>query len=130
MSETNEQNDQIEFEAGEAEQDISKPAKADKKNRHGASSSAQSASKLKKIRVTIEEDETGPIHTFMNQLKDRGVKNPDIASLLLNALKSQPKEWWDSQLDAETPLEWKVQAALENPEMRDKLVNLLQEGAK
>lgn len=138
MVDISEQNESIEFEANEAEQDPKKSKTKGKKSdaggtqevRQGADADRNASQRLKKIRLTLEEEESGPLHTYMNKLKERGVKNPDVSRLVANAFKEQPESWWDAQLEEETPLEWRVQAALENPELRDKLVSLLQENTK
>lgn len=119
------QDNNIEFEASpEAEVSSSKGPKK-KEKRQGAEAKSQ----LKKIRLTLEEAEDGRLHSLMNDLKDRGVKSPDLGPIITAALATIPDEWWTEKLEELTPLEWKVQAALENPDLREKLVSLL-EGSK
>lgn len=90
---------------------------------------AKKANELKKLRIIIEESEEGLLHSFMAKLRDRGIKSPDLGVLILDGLSELPETWWEEKLDSMTPLEWKVQAALENPDLREKLVSLL-EGQK
>jgi hypothetical protein len=83
----------------------------------------------RKIRLTLVEDDNGPLQNFQNLLKDRGIKNLELGDIVSEALATVPKEWWDAKIEELTPLEWKLHAALENPEMRAKLLSLL-EGKK
>ena len=81
---------------------------------------------MKKIRLNLQEPEDGPLSNIQNKLRDRGLKNYDLSETVSEALATIPSDWWDEKLDELTPLEWKVQAALDNPEMREKLVSLLE----
>jgi predicted TIM-barrel fold metal-dependent hydrolase len=121
-----ENGDNIEFEEPTGQED---DAKAQKKQSSAKRKGADSQSKTKKVRLTIEETEEGRLTSLMNTLKDRGVKNPDLGHVVAEALATIPEPWWEEKLDELTPLEWKVQAALDNPDMREKLVTLL-EGKK
>ncbi|MFW7379575.1 MAG: hypothetical protein ACOH5I_12250 [Oligoflexus sp.] len=116
--------DNIEIEESSGEESSSSKS-AKKSKRQGAEAKTQ----LKKLRLTIEETEDGRLHTFMNALRDRGVKNPDLGVLVSEALATVNEDWWTNKIEELTPLEWKVQAALENPDLREKLVTLL-EGKK
>lgn len=100
------------------------PKKASK--RKGAEVAEAKKAEVKKIRLTLEEAEDGRLTTLTNQLKDRGIKTPDLAPLVSEALEQMSDEWWAEKLEELTPLEWKVQAALENPDMREKLMSLLE----
>ncbi len=93
-------------------------------NRAGAQAGA-----ARKLRLTLVEDDQSPLAHFQNALKERGIKNLEIGDIVSEALATVPKEWWDAKLEELTPLEWKLHAALENPEMRAKLMSLL-EGKK
>ena len=93
-----------------------------KKSKAGASKGPV----LKKIRLNLTEPEDGPLNWVQNELKDRGLKNFDLSETVSEALATIPEQWWKDKLDDLTPLEWKVQAALDNPEMREKLVSLLE----
>lgn len=90
---------------------------------------AQAAAGAKKLRLTIVEDEQSNLFAFQTALKDRGLKNFELSDIVAEALATVPKEWWDAKIEELTPLEWKLHAALENPEMRAKLMSLL-EGKK
>lgn len=79
----------------------------------------------RKIRLNLVEDENSPLFHFQNGLKERGIKNFELSDLISEALATVPQEWWDAKLEELTPLEWKLHAALENPEMRAKLLSLL-----
>ena len=82
---------------------------------------------LKKVRAVITEDETGPLTVLQTKLKERGLKNFDIGEVIAEALSTIDQDWWDEKLDTLTPIEFKLQAALENPDMRAKLETLLSE---
>lgn len=82
---------------------------------------------LKKVRAVITETENGPLTTLQTKLKDRGLKNFDIGEVIAEALSTIDSEWWEKKLEVLTPIEFKLQAALENPEMRAKLESLLSE---
>jgi|GEM_PF-2851964 len=79
----------------------------------------------KKIRLTLIEDDASPLSQFQTALKDRGVKGLELSDIVAEALATVPKEWWDKKLDELTPFEFKLHAALENPELRAKLMSLL-----
>ena len=79
---------------------------------------------LKKVRAVITETENGPLTTLQTKLKDRGLKNFDIGEVIAEALSTIDSEWWEKKLEVLTPIEFKLQAALENPEMRAKLESL------
>ncbi|SMF32824.1 hypothetical protein [Pseudobacteriovorax antillogorgiicola] len=106
----------------ETNEDNGAEEKASAKGRKGASNKPT----MKKIRLNLQEPDDGPLNTLQNKLKDRGLKNYDLSETVSEALATIPKEWWDEKLEELTPLEWKVQAALDNPEMREKLVSLLE----
>ncbi|MBC7661313.1 MAG: hypothetical protein H7249_16585 [Chitinophagaceae bacterium] len=79
----------------------------------------------KKLRLTLVEDEQSLLFGFQQTLKERGVKNFELGDIVAEALATIPKEWWDAKVEEITPLEWKLHAALENPDMREKLMSLL-----
>lgn len=86
---------------------------------------AQAAAGGKKIRLTLVEDDSSALSQFQTALKDRGVKGVEISDIVAEALATIPKEWWDAKLEELTPFEFKLHAALENPELRAKLMSLL-----
>ena len=86
---------------------------------------AAQSNAAKKIKVTLQEDTDGPLALLVNSLKERGVRNPDLGQVIQSALNSMADEFWQEQLEALTPLEVRVQEAMEDPQMRAKLVELL-----
>lgn len=91
----------------------------DQDHRAGAQAGAR------KLRLTLVEDEQSLLFGFQQTLKERGLKNFELGDIVAEALATVPKEWWDAKVDEITPLEWKLHAALENPDMREKLMSLL-----
>ncbi len=79
----------------------------------------------KKLRLVRAEDEQSQLFQFQQTLKERGVKNFELGDIVAEALATVPKTWWDAKIEEITPLEWKLHAALENPDMREKLMSLL-----
>ena len=98
---------------------------AAEKKRVKAKKGASANPVARKIRLTLVEDEGGPLGELQDQLKDRGLKNYDLSTVVGEALSTIDQGWWKEKLDELTPLEGKIQAALDNPEMREKLVSLL-----
>lgn len=80
---------------------------------------------LKKTRLVLEEPIDSPLNHLQNTLKDRGVKNLDLNGLVCEALAQVPEEWWETKIEELTPLKFKLDAALEDPKMREKLISLL-----
>ena len=83
----------------------------------------------RKLRLTLVEEDNSALAFFQNGLKERAIKNIELGDIVAEALATVPREWWEAKLEELTPLEWKLHAALENPEMRAKLMQLL-EGKK
>lgn len=79
----------------------------------------------KKIRLTLAEDDNAALAQFQTALKDRGVKGVELSDIVTEALSTVPQEWWDAKIEELTPFEYKLHAALGNPEMRAKLMSLL-----
>jgi hypothetical protein len=79
----------------------------------------------KKIRLTLVEDDNAALAQFQTALKDRGVKGIELSDIITEALATIPQEWWDAKIEELTPFEYKLHAALGNPEMRAKLMSLL-----
>lgn len=79
----------------------------------------------KKIRLTLVEDDNAALAQFQTALKDRGVKGVELSDIVTEALATVPQEWWDAKIEELTPFEYKLHAALGNPEMRAKLMSLL-----
>lgn len=78
-----------------------------------------------KTKVVLSTPIEHPFSRLQQGLKDRGVKGYDLNAMLLAALDAVPGEWWDQKLEELTPLEFRVNAALSNPELREKLQDLL-----
>ena len=115
-------NDDIEVELDVAAEDESLATTQSKsKSKKGASAKPVA----RKIRLTVVEDDGGPLSQMLDTLKERGLKNYDLSEVVAEALQTIPESFWKAKLDDLTPLEWKIQAALDNPEMREKLVSLL-----
>lgn len=108
----------------ENEIELEKPEESDKAALRKGGAAAKTASK--RIRLTIVEEETGPLTQLSEKLKERGLKNHDLSDIVAEALATIPESFWKDKLEELTPLEWKIQAALDNPEMREKLVSLLE----
>lgn len=124
-----EHDESIEFEDAHSDESQETTSSSDgKSKRKGGAIKAEPS--LKKIRLTLEEAEDGPLHRLQAQLKDRGIKSPDLGDVVSAALATISEAWWAEKVEELTPLEWKLQAALENPELREKLVSLLQTNAK
>lgn len=90
-----------------------------------ASTPSPKGEELKKTRLVLEEAIDSPLNHLQNTLKDRGVKNLDLNGLVCEALAQVPEEWWETKIEELTPLKFKLDAALEDPKMREKLISLL-----
>lgn len=124
-----ERDESIEFEDAHSEDNTErKSATREKTNKRQGGAKAEPS--LKKIRLTLEEAEDGPLHTIQAKLKERGLKHLDLSDIVSAALATVPEAWWSEKIDELTPFEWKLQAALENPELREKLVSLLESNTK
>ncbi len=78
-----------------------------------------------KIKLLLATEPEHPLSVFQNELKIRGIKNLDINNFVVHALNQVPKEWWQEQLEDLTPLEYRVNNALSDPKLRQKLSELL-----
>jgi hypothetical protein len=124
-----EQDESIEFEDAHSDENQESLVSSEGKGKRKVGATKAEPS-LKKIRLTLEEAEDGPLHQLQAQLRDRGIKNPDLGDVVSAALATISEAWWAEKVEELTPLEWKLQAALENPELREKLVSLLETNAK
>ena len=88
-------------------------------------STPKDKSSITKTRLMLSTDEFHPLSSFQAELKLRSIKNFDLNALVVRALKKLPEEYWESELEDITPLEYRVNAALSDPEMRKKLKELL-----
>ena len=96
--------------------------KATDKKRKGAESG------VKKLRIVLPESEENPLTEFQREIRNRGIKNFDLGAIVVEALAQVDEDWWKTKLESLTPLEYKLQAALENPDMREKLISILNNG--
>jgi hypothetical protein len=78
-----------------------------------------------KLKLQLAASRQHPLSSFLEEVKLRGIKNFDTNQFVLDALSHIDAPWWQEQLDALTPLEFKISAALADPEMREKLKLLL-----
>ena len=76
---------------------------------------------LLKLKLQLDIEDTHPLAKTYNQLKDRGVKSPDVTELIISALEQVSDAWWKERVEEMIPLDIKVQEALKNPKMREKL---------
>ena len=77
-----------------------------------------------RINLTLAIDH--PFAKLQNNLKKRGVKNIDFNKLLLDVFDQIPEKWWEEKTEMLTPLEYKINAALLDPTMRQKISALLE----
>ena len=78
-----------------------------------------------KIKSQLAPEETHPLFNFDNEIKTRGIKLGDYGPILLEALNQVPEEWWQAKIEDLTPLEFRVKEAMGNPELREKLQDML-----
>ena len=115
------------MEEQEIEVDVdAKDAEKPKSAAKAQSKSGASKAPTKKVRLVLSVEDESRINILVEGLKQRGLKNYDLSDVVGEALETIEEDWWREKLEELTPLEWKIQAALENPEMREKLVSLLE----
>ena len=78
-----------------------------------------------KIKLNLNAPDDHPLGDFLAEVKKRGIKNFDLNEFIIEATNKVPSEWWQEKIDSMTPLEFKINEALANPEMREKLTDLL-----
>ena len=78
-----------------------------------------------KLRLVLNAPEEHPFAQFISEIKQRGVKNFEPGEFILKTLAEFPQEWWDEKIESLTPLEFKINKALSDPDMREKLTMLL-----
>lgn len=84
---------------------------------------------LLKMKLSLSLGEDHPLRVFQSDLKARGIKNVEVADVAAEALTKLDQEYWEEKLKSVTPLEYRINMALANPEMREKLTSLLESGA-
>ncbi|MDD9950959.1 MAG: hypothetical protein OXT67_05275 [Zetaproteobacteria bacterium] len=76
-----------------------------------------------KLKFTVPEEH--PLCQLSLHLRDRGIRNFDPSELILEVLEQKDSKWWEDRLEKETPLEFKINRALSDPNMRKKLKELI-----
>lgn len=94
-----------------------------KKVKMNGDSLQNEATKTTKLLLTSSGEH--PFSAFQNELKIRGIRNLDLNDLVVAALSEVPQTWWDEKIEELTPLEYRVNNALSNPDLRAKLSELL-----
>ena len=97
----------------------------EKKGRAPSVKVPQPESEECRLRLNLVVPHNHPLAWMQLELKSRGLKNIELGDLILEALKELPESYWLEKRDSLTPLEFRIQAALSNPEMRAKLAELL-----
>lgn len=88
----------------------------------GRRKGANQANKKSKLVITLPSD--APVVLVAQTLKERGAKI-EVGDLICEALAEVPEEWWEQKKEQLTPLEFKIQQALKDPVMRDRLQSFL-----
>ena len=98
-------------------------------NATASSPAAIRRGKPTRMRLEVYEDEQSEFGKFLCALKERQIKDIDLPQMILEALEAVSEDWWKDKLEELTPLEYRVQTALEDPTMRERLEALLQDGS-
>lgn len=80
---------------------------------------------LKKLRLVLTEPTDSPLNNFLETLKDRGAKQFDVNEIVSEALNTVPQSYWDEKIDALTPVEYKLQEAMEDPSIREQILSII-----
>lgn len=94
-------------------------------NNDTSESNDNNSDKQIKTRLSLQTPADHPFSQFLQQVKDRGIKGFDPNTFVLKVMDEIDASWWDEQLDELTPLEYKINVALDDPDMREKLMDLL-----
>lgn len=78
-----------------------------------------------KLKLVLNVGADHWLNRFQDQCKVRGIKNIEISDVLLEALAQVPDHFWENKIEELTPLEYRINAALSDPNMREKLQELL-----
>ena len=97
---------------------------AEKAGRGSASKNASEGAEAK-IKLMVKAGVDHPLSRFQTTMKNRNIKGVDLGDVVAEALEAVPQEWWDQKIEAMTPLEYRVNSALLDPELRQKLSALL-----
>ena len=79
----------------------------------------------KTTKLLLTSSAEHPFSMFQNELKTRGIRNLDLNEFVVAALAEVPQSWWAERIEELTPLEYRVNSALSNPDLRAKLSELL-----
>ena len=80
----------------------------------------------KKIKVVFEEsDLPAGLASFAAKMKTLGIKDVNMAELVVASLDLLTKEQWAQLEEKYTPIELRIKAALSNPNTKDKLLEIL-----
>lgn len=78
-----------------------------------------------KTKLVLTTPAEHPLNLFLAEAKKRGIRAFEPGDIILAALERVEESWWEEKLDELTPLEYKITAALSDPNMREKLTSLL-----
>lgn len=120
-SEANESNLSTEAKMGQ----IPSTDPSDKMKNTGGKAKKSNTSSETKTRMILSTGDEHPFTKFLMEIKRRNVKNFDLNTFIGDILSELPSTWWDEKIESLTPLEYKINAALSDPEMREKLTSLL-----
>lgn len=106
---------------------ITSKSKSESKKMNGAKLNVDSlqneSTKTTKLLLTSSAEH--PFSIFQNEIKTRGIRNVDLNEFVVAALNEVPQSWWFDRIEELTPLEYRVNSALSNPDLRAKLSELL-----
>lgn len=90
-----------------------------------ADSDGETVSK-KKVKISFDESEMpAGLSALVSKIREMGVKDVNVSEIILLALNLLTEEQW-KELEAQyTPIELRIKAALNNPNTKDKLLELL-----
>lgn len=81
-----------------------------------------------KVKLALDLPDCHPFVMFANEVKKRKIKDIDLNEAVGEALMQVPEGWWEKYLEQITPLEYRIQAALSDPDLRGKLEAMLVSG--
>lgn len=102
-----------------------KDTKDSKNKKNKVVDSEVDTSEMLKTKLLLATPLDHPLSGFQMELKARGVKNFDLNELVLSALNEVCEAWWQNKIEELTPLEYRINSALSDPNLRQKLSELL-----
>ena len=84
-----------------------------------------SMSDMKTTKLILTSEADHPFSKFQTELKNRGIKDCDLNDTVVAALQEVPESWWQQKIEQFTPLEFRINSALSDPHMRQKLSEFL-----